>query len=689
MMLLFLVVLTICLAGALHRSTFLSLIFTLHAVPALTFLTGMVSPLTTVHYGAAYLLLLGCGLCCLPRNFKIRDDLFVTGLLLLMWVLFFILFMRWQEMFALGERLRDMALLTITDRDPISPDEPWFPGTPVPYYLYWYRWARFCRSLGDFSLISSYHCVLAFSASLLFTSSYAIARSIFVLGRYSSAGAACIVTLGSNSAGILDVAYQATTWWGPSRVIRGAITEFPAWSFLLGDAHPHVLNLGSSLFFLFCALLLIRLRPSRKAFITLATLSLLLLTFLKAANPWEIPLWFGLLGVLTVSWLLVWSASSTSQHTGDAPREIGYLVSWLLCLLLSVCLYRSIEHLPASALAPSMVTANIAKTTARELFLHWGIPLTCIVIATLATSISWFYRVCIIFMVLCSLLAVEARFFLLVLLGLLAFYAKNEFNRLLAEPYSWCRLTLITTLILYITIPEFIFLNDPYDGDYERMNTIFKIYSFVWAPLLILTSTWVIEIVQRTKGSVRLTCSGILLLVCVIELLFFIRTATLLRPQKGWRTDVPQEFTVLEDRYPGVTEVVLLLRKLPVSTVLEPQGPAYHYTSFLSSLSGHYSFLGWANHINLLTKRYDEVRHRQEVSAQIYNPRTPCAKKLELMKSAQIDILAYGYNEHGPRIIRNEQSFSCLPELLRTRSITLRASPESHLIPLAKASPER
>lgn len=687
-MLPFLIILTICVARSLRRSTFLSLLIILHAVPALTFLTGMVFPLTAVHYGAVYLFLLGCTLYCLPRDSEVRDDLAVTGLFLLTWVLFFFIFMRWQEMFALGERLRDMALLTITDRDPISPDEPWFPGIPVPYYLYWYRWARFCRFLGDLSLISSYHCVLAFSASLLFTSSYAIARSLFSLGRSSSVGVACLVTLGSNSAGILDVVYRAKTWWGPSRVIRGAITEFPAWSFLLGDAHPHVLNLGSSLFFLLCALLLVNIQPSRRSFITLGTLGLLLLTFLKAANPWEIPLWFGLLGVLTTSWLLRWSTASTSQNVFEPTRNTAYTCTWLLCLLLSVCLYSSIQHLPASALTPSLVTASIAKTTVRELFLHWGIPLTCITVATLTTSISWFYRCCVVFVLLCSLLAVEARFFLLILLGIIGFYAKNEWQKLLAEPCSWYRFSLITTLILYIAIPEFIFLDDPYTGEHERMNTIFKIYSFVWAPLLVLTSTWIIELVQRTKMPARSIFAGALLLVCAAELLFFVRTATLLRPQKGWRKDVPQEFTVLEDKYPGVTEVVSLLRKLPLSTVLEPQGPAYHYTSFLSSLSGHYSFLGWANHINLLTKRYDDVRHREEISAQIYDPRTPCATKLDLMKTAQIDIIAYGYNEHGPRFVRNEQSFSCLPELLRTQSITLRVSPESDLIPLPKASPK-
>src|SRR5690606_35664924 len=32
-------------------------------------------------------------------------------------------------------------------------------------------------------------------------------------------------------------------WWEGSRVIPGTITEFPFFSFLLGDLHPHVMSL--------------------------------------------------------------------------------------------------------------------------------------------------------------------------------------------------------------------------------------------------------------------------------------------------------------------------------------------------------------------------------------------------------------------------------------------------------------
>ena len=43
-----------------------------------------------------------------------------------------------------------------------------------------------------------------------------------------------------------DLRQGRVDWWGLSRVIPGsvAVTEFPAWSLLFGDVHPHVMGIA-------------------------------------------------------------------------------------------------------------------------------------------------------------------------------------------------------------------------------------------------------------------------------------------------------------------------------------------------------------------------------------------------------------------------------------------------------------
>src|SRR5690606_24431799 len=47
-----------------------------------------------------------------------------------------------------------------------------------------------------------------------------------------------------------DVRMPAYDFWGPSRVIPATINEFPYWSFLFADLHPHMIGIPFSVLFL-------------------------------------------------------------------------------------------------------------------------------------------------------------------------------------------------------------------------------------------------------------------------------------------------------------------------------------------------------------------------------------------------------------------------------------------------------
>ena len=166
-----------------------------------------------------------------------------------------------------GEKPFEMALLTAVLRTKTLPVyDPWYSHGALNYYY------------GGWFLLSAPARVLRTSPTMVMNVAIAVfascsAGAAFSLGagmvnatrtgwrrhshlaRTCAAGvlAATFVLLVSNGA-IVTTIWQRLTgdaqgpvdWWGLSRVIPGsvAVTEFPAWSLLFGDVHPHVMGIA-------------------------------------------------------------------------------------------------------------------------------------------------------------------------------------------------------------------------------------------------------------------------------------------------------------------------------------------------------------------------------------------------------------------------------------------------------------
>jgi len=109
--------------------------------------------------------------------------------------------------------------------------------------------------------------------------------------------------------GLVQVAMGRATlpiydFWGPSRVIPATINEFPYWSFLFADLHPHLIGIPLSTIFvgvLFAFLLQYGdlWRDARGRGIALVGTLAFLLGALISVNLWELPTYLGL-AVLTL-----------------------------------------------------------------------------------------------------------------------------------------------------------------------------------------------------------------------------------------------------------------------------------------------------------------------------------------------------------------------------------------------------
>ena len=200
------------------------------------------------------------------------------------------------------EQPMDFMFLNATVRSYLgSPEDPWFRGEPVSYYYFGYWMMGALTKLTGIPSNVSYNLSMALIPALgamgIFGLVYNMVRSEASRLRYAVAGgiaAALLLTVAANLEGVLefmranamgsapfwdwvgidgmDGAPAALSdswrpqefmwWWRATRVIGAfdggqtldyTIHEFPFFSFILGDLHPHVMSLPFVILFLaFC-----------------------------------------------------------------------------------------------------------------------------------------------------------------------------------------------------------------------------------------------------------------------------------------------------------------------------------------------------------------------------------------------------------------------------------------------------
>ncbi len=107
--------------------------------------------------------------------------------------------------------------------------------------------------------------------------------------------------LGDVLGGTMEI--PAYNFWAPSRVIPATINEFPFWSFLFADLHPHMIGIPFTVLFLALAYNLVagyghswRSEGWLEGLLSLLALPLTL-GAIGAINTWDLPTYFGI-GVL-------------------------------------------------------------------------------------------------------------------------------------------------------------------------------------------------------------------------------------------------------------------------------------------------------------------------------------------------------------------------------------------------------
>ncbi len=443
-----------------------------------------------------------------------------------------------------------MMLSSVMHSTSMPPHDAWMSGETINYYYLGYAiWGGFGKMAGAVPA-EVFNLALISTFAMTFVSGAGLVAS--VLGRFhrdrvaitgGAIGSILILLMGnpwSTGRVLGDRAYEQNAFffdglgWKASRVITDVegggtnpITEFPAFSFVLGDLHPHVMALPFTILALGLAWMLLtlgRLREGvsliRRDWFRLA-LAGGLIGSLYAMNSWDFPTYL-LIALLALGLGTV--GASIGERIAAGAIVIGTaLIAWLP-------FYLHFEAPAASSGSPfsdwisgvpvlggvlgSIATYRGERTSPQEYLAIFGfmylILIALIVVETWrrredaliayaeSRGGSWepdplTRNVAIITAILCFFGAIIVPVPLLVIAGLPVILTWLLLERDARLTPANVALVLYSLALILTLVPEFFYLSDIYGG--SRMNTVFKVSYQVWllmavASALAVTSIW-------------------------------------------------------------------------------------------------------------------------------------------------------------------------------------------------------
>ena len=421
-------------------------------------------------------------------------------------------------------------------------------------------------------------------------------------------------------------------WWRSSRVIPNippdGITEFPYFSFLLGDLHPHYMAIPF-------VLLIVALAASRwidaESWPDLPSLLLggAALGTLIPASTWDVPAFWGL--------YLLASVGDAWRREGSREKVLARLPALLLpvvvAFLIAVPYFVGYQSQPLglgvvkdrTPLTSMLILFGPALLVA-ALYAAWLISRGDLVSDDARAGLG---RVILVIGVLLVGLSVvgEAMFALLaaVLLALAAagwyHLARPRFTSLVAPSALFCCLVAVWAVCILVGT-ELIFLRDLFGS---RMNTVFKFQYHAWL-LLGVASASALGLIWRSRPAVpawRGAALAVAALVLVPGLAYPLgATWTKSNGFRGEPTLMGDRF--LERGAPADHRAIEWLRQnargRPV--VVEAVGGDYSEHARVSAFSGLPTLIGWVGHELQWRGEQPEFGRRQQAVDTVYRATT-------------------------------------------------------------------
>jgi YYY domain-containing protein len=482
------------------------------------------------------------------------------------------------------EKPMDLAILaTLLRPGTIPPGDPWLAGHSLPYYYFGFvPWLLPAKLLG-FSPDIVFNLLVPTLAAVSAQGAWALARAVGGSRRTGVMAAFLVVFAGTFDGWrqlFAGTPLSALDLWPSSRAIKGAITEFPLFTFHLGDLHPHLLCVPFVLVAIFLGRVLATEKGRGAPAIVLGSV---IYGAAAASNPWcAIPLGLALLLVAVGNENGLVRPSGPGLWLWVRVAALG-VAGWLLYLPFWLNF-----HPPTQGFG--WVTTG---TRVDELLLFLGGILIPPVLVTWELSWRWggvelarrqlSRAVWLAGVVLLAVMSKRVLLALAVGVGtvLVVTVLRGRMRR--ARPVF--ALTLVPLALL--AFMELVYFKDPYGTEFYRMNTVFKASHLAFT-LLAVVAPVLLGWLRRRRALIAYA-GAILVLLSGLPQLATLTERALASPVAGWGG--------LGWMAQGEPAAAAWLRGQPTGSVLiEGVGDAYSDAARMSSASGVPTVLGWENH---------------------------------------------------------------------------------------------
>lgn len=498
-----------------------------------------------------------------------------------------------------GEKPMDFTIFNFSLRNETLPlNDPWFAGEPMKYYYWGYTFFTGLTKMTGASGELGYALSLATLPALMASSLYTL---FLYLGkkRWLAFFGALLIPLASNfkafsSIVFGDAKFDIYYFWSSTRVFKNmAFAEYPSWSFLFADLHPHVMSYPFVILLITCLIYgLHEVWPKfdikkHKLFFLFHAISY---GALLGINGWD----FVIYGLFNGLFFLL-----TFQNL-KRPKVWGmFFLVHLAGILLFLPMLLTLMGGVKTKWGPWLSDTNSLWAHFEHHGLWWLICFVMIFPVYFLHRKSLKWRV--------VLQSLGFRFFACsLIIGLLA---------------------------------EFFVFND-------RVNTIFKVFNniYIWGGIATVISLRYFKFYLRRNTLIPFAIGAIILInASVLGTIFNILAVTSYRPF-GSRSYGLRGSAYLEKTSPGDFAVISWIKKNIKGTpvLLERYSHSFDHTATRISMhTGVPTYLGWDNHVYLRGRSWSAINQRKRDIDYIFNSNDPI-KVYEMMRKKSIHFLVVG-----------------------------------------------
>ena len=441
------------------------------------------------------------------------------------------------------EDIMDIALINgLTRTEVMPPQDVWFSGHTINYYYFGHFIVAVVAKLSSISNAILYNIFVAYTFATAATGMFSIVHHLTKkawVGIFSS----LLLVVGGNLSFLNHILFknEVAYFYADARsLIERTINEFPAYSFIIGNLHAHIISVPFVLLAIGLCIVCIEFKENKISIPFYINLSLVLGT-LFIINSWDFVIYCGLFALIHFI------------KGYNNPRSLLLLFVIPATSILFIFRYLHDFTNPTSGIG----------------LVRDPTPITAIII-------------------------MFGYFLLLSIVGIINYKKQNNkmaFNILL--------LSALTLMI----VPMVFYVKDIYDSlnpPFYRANTFFKFWYQSWILFVIISGVSLSTLVDsiRTKFRYKMNLS---LLIIVISLSIFIFTYPvisykyILNNRKFVGLD---GYKYLDDTNPGKKKTIDWLNQeiegQPV--ILEAHGKSYSNFSTVSAYTGLPTVAGWYEH---------------------------------------------------------------------------------------------